>query len=164
MKIIQMNIKDIKPYSNNPRKNDKAIDKVAESIKQFGFRQPLVIDKDNIIIVGHTRYSAAKKLKVKSLPVVIADDMTEQQIKAYRIADNKTNEFAEWDLELLASELEDIDMFTGFDENEINALFNNSALDINFNENDNNESGQESNVNSEKKEIKCPHCNMYFEC
>jgi hypothetical protein len=129
MKIIQMDINDIKPYKNNPRiNNSKAIDKVAESIKEFGFRQPLVVDKDNNIIAGHTRLKAAKKLKVKTLPVVIADDMTDQQIKAYRIADNKTNEYSEWDFELLAQELEEIEMFTGFDDEEIDNILNNIEL------------------------------------
>ena len=155
MKIIQMDINDIKPYKYNPRKNNaKAIDKVAESIKEFGFRQPLVIDKDNNIIVGHTRLKAAKKLKVKSLPVVVADDMTEQQIKAYRIADNKTNEYSEWDFELLAQELDEIEIFTGFDDDEISSILNELGSDI-IKNNDN--SGT-----SNKKEQICPKCGYEF--
>jgi ParB/RepB/Spo0J family partition protein len=157
MKIIQMDIEDIKPYKYNPRvNNSKAIDKVAESIKEFGFRQPLVIDKDNNIIVGHTRLKAAKKLKVKSLPVVIADDMTEQQIKAYRIADNKTNEYSEWDFALLAQELESIEMFTGFEDDEISNILNGLGTDI-INDNDNNGSGS-----GDKKEHICPECGCKF--
>lgn len=108
-----MFIKDIKPYGKNPRKNDDAVPYVAESIKQFGFKVPIVIDKNNVIVAGHTRYKAAKKLGFKSVPCIIADDLTDEQIKAFRLADNKVSEKAEWDLDLLDSEIEgifDIDM------------------------------------------------------
>lgn len=119
MQIIDKQIKDLKPYENNPRKNDEAVKYVAESIKQFGFKVPIIIDKDNIIITGHTRYKAAKQLKIEVVPCIIADDLTEEQIKAFRLADNKVAEFAEWDLDLLNAELEnifDIDMSEiGFD-------------------------------------------------
>jgi ParB-like chromosome segregation protein Spo0J len=121
MEVKYLPISDIKPYEKNPRKNKAAIDKVASSIKEFGFQQPIVVDSDNIIIVGHTRLLAAKKLKLKKVPVQLAKDLSEAQVKAYRIADNKLNEFAEWDDELLFQELEelkemdfDIDL-TGFD-------------------------------------------------
>lgn len=128
MEIKYIKIKDIKPYKYNPRKNDQAIHKVAESIEQFGFKQPLVLDKDNNVVVGHTRLKAAIKLNIDKVPVLIADDLTEQQIKAYRIADNKTNDISEWDFELLAQELQDIEMFTGFDDDEIEDIIN--GLDI----------------------------------
>jgi site-specific DNA-methyltransferase (adenine-specific) len=113
MQIIEMNIDDVIPYANNPRKNDKAIQYVKESIQQFGFKQPIVIDKENVIVCGHTRYEAAKQLNLKNVPCVKADDLTEEQIKAYRLADNKTAEFSEWDEHLLDEELEkllDFDM------------------------------------------------------
>ena len=106
--IIMMPIKDIKPYENNPRNNKEAVDKVVASLREFGFQQPIVVDKDNVVIAGHTRLKAAKKLKMKNVPVVVAEELTEEQVKAYRLADNKTAEFAEWDLELLSEELEGI--------------------------------------------------------
>ena len=119
MQIVEKGIKDIKPYEKNPRKNDSAVDAVANSIKEFGFKVPVVIDKDNVIVCGHTRYKAAKKLGLEAVPCVVADDLTEEQIKAYRLADNKVAELAEWDVDLLGEELEgifDIDMSDfGFD-------------------------------------------------
>lgn len=105
MDIQTTSIKNIKPYEKNPRKNNAAVDKVAASIKEFGFQQPIVVDKDNIIIVGHTRYKAAQKLGLSEVPIVVAENLTDAQVQAYRLADNKTAEFAEWDMELLASEL-----------------------------------------------------------
>lgn len=111
MKIIEMDIDKIIPYENNPRINDNAVDKVVESIKQFGFKQPIVVDKENIIIVGHTRLKALKKLNYKKVPVLIADDLPEEKVKAYRLADNKTNEFASWDIELLENELLELKEF-----------------------------------------------------
>jgi site-specific DNA-methyltransferase (adenine-specific) len=108
MQIIEKNIKELIPYEKNPRKNDKSVDKVAQSIDQFGFRVPVVIDKDNVIVCGHTRYKAAKKLHLASVPCVVADDLTDEQIKAYRLADNKVGEDSEWDIDLLQGELDDI--------------------------------------------------------
>lgn len=110
MQIINKQIKELVPYQNNPRKNDKAVDAVAASIKQFGFKQPIVIDKDNVIVCGHTRYKAAQKLRLKEVPCIMADDLTDDQIKAFRLADNKTAELAEWDFPLLDFELADIDL------------------------------------------------------
>lgn len=110
MRVEMVNISDIKPYKRNPRKNENAVDKVAESIKQFGWQQPIVVDKDGVIIVGHTRYKAAKKLGFTEVPVLWATDLTEEQVRAYRLADNKTNELAEWDIALLDEELADIDI------------------------------------------------------
>ena len=108
MQIIEKNIKELIPYEKNPRKNDKSVDKVAQSIDQFGFRVPVVIDKDNVIVCGHTRYKAAQKLHLASVPCVVADDLTDEQIKAYRLADNKVGEDSEWDIDLLQGELDDI--------------------------------------------------------
>lgn len=129
MTIINRATDSLIPYINNPRKNDAAVDKVAASIKEFGFKVPIIIDNENVIVAGHTRMLAAKKLGLESVPCVIADDLSPAQIKAYRIADNKTAEFAEWDDELLKIELEaldgldfDLDL-TGFDKSEIDKLF-----------------------------------------
>ena len=128
MNIAEKKIFDIKPYENNPRKNDDAVKYVAESIKQFGFKVPIVIDKDNVIVAGHTRYKAAKKLGMKEIPCVVAEDLTDEQIKAFRLADNKVAEKAEWDFDLLSVELDDLFDFDmsafGFDdesENETHA-------------------------------------------
>ena len=121
MKIENIKISDIIPYSNNPRINDKAVDKVAMSLKEYGWQQPIVVDKAGVIVIGHTRLLAAKKLNMDTCPVVTAEDLTDAQIKAYRIMDNKSAEFAEWDDELLNVEIQElIDMdfdieLTGFD-------------------------------------------------
>ena len=119
MQIVEKKLKDIKPYEKNPRKNDNAVDAVANSIREFGFKVPVVIDKDGVIVCGHTRYKAAKKLGLDVVPCVVADDLTEEQIKAYRLADNKVSELTEWDIDLLGEELDgifDIDMSDfGFD-------------------------------------------------
>ena len=106
VKVVYKKIKDLIPYVNNPRVNDGAIDAVASSIKNFDFLQPIVIDKGNEIVVGHTRFEAAKKLNLKEVPVIEADKLTDFQIKAYRLADNKTSELAEWDWEKLNIEIE----------------------------------------------------------
>jgi hypothetical protein len=105
MKVEMLALDAIKPYDKNPRRNKKAVDAVASSIKQFGWRQPIVVDGESVIIVGHTRYLAAQKLGVEKVPVVVAKDLRPDQVKAYRIADNKTNELAEWDVGLLSDEL-----------------------------------------------------------
>lgn len=113
MIIQEKPIEVLREYANNPRNNEKAVDAVAESIKQFGFRVPIVIDGENVIVAGHTRLKAAKQLGMTCVPCVVADDLTEEQVKAYRLADNKTAELAEWDFEKLEAELRelaDIDM------------------------------------------------------
>ena len=116
MIIEDIPISAVKPYEKNPRKNDKAVDGVAESIKQFGFKQPIVIDKNGVIVAGHTRYKAALKLGFDTVPCVRADDLTQKQIKAYRILDNKLNELASWDFEMLGEELETFEFdFEPFD-------------------------------------------------
>lgn len=154
-KITLMALSDITPYENNPRNNEEAVEKVANSIKEFGFNQPIVVDKDNVIIVGHTRYLAAQELGLTEVPVIVAGNLSEEQARAYRLADNKTSEFAGWDFEKLALELEqieDIDMGDfGFIEG--------SDLDITdddfFSENQIKE--------KEPKKVTCPHCGQEFE-
>lgn len=108
MNIVQKKIADIIPYEKNPRKNEEAVKYVMESIKEFGFKVPIVIDKDNVIVAGHTRLKAAKKLKLEEVPCIIADDLSEGQIKAFRLADNKVSEKAEWDFDLLNEELDEL--------------------------------------------------------
>lgn len=97
MEIVDIAVKDLVPYDKNPRRNDEAAVKVAESIKQFGFKIPLVVDRNNVVVCGHTRLKAAKKLKLKTVPCIRADDLSEDQIKAFRLVDNRTAEIAEWD-------------------------------------------------------------------
>ena len=108
MQILEKRLDEIKPYERNPRKNDEAVKYVAASIKEFGFKVPLVIDSDGVIVCGHTRYKAAQELGLPTVPCIMADDLTPEQIKAFRLADNKTAEIATWDDELLSGELADI--------------------------------------------------------
>ena len=154
MQIIIKGISEIKPYENNPRNNDSAVDAVAASIREFGWQQPIVVDKDGVIIAGHTRYKAARKLGLTEVPVVVADNLTDEQVMAYRLADNKTGELAGWDFSALEEELAglaEIDMqqfgFAGSEAEDFNIdnLFAEAAP-----------------KEKEAKEIKCPHCGMYF--
>src|SRR5260370_40198606 len=125
MNIEWRKINDIKPYENNPRVNDAAVDAVAKSIQQFGWRQPIVVDQDGVIVVGHTRYKAALKLQLDTVPVHVAADLTPAQAKAYRIADNQTATLSQWDddklpLELAALQEMNFDMdLTGFSADEL---------------------------------------------
>ncbi len=114
MKVELIDIGRVVPYVRNPRRNENAITKVAASIKEYGFRQPIVVDEELVIIAGHTRLQAAQSLGLKKVPVHIATGLTQAQIKAYRLADNRTHEDAEWDEELLAIELGELDEL-GFD-------------------------------------------------
>ena len=104
-KIVYIETAKLKPYENNPRKNDCAVDKVAESIRQFGFKVPIVVDGDNVIVCGHTRWKAARKLGIEKVPCIIAKDLTDEQVNAFRLVDNRTHEFAEWNDSLLKEEL-----------------------------------------------------------
>ena len=108
MDVENVPIFEIIPYDKNPRKNDKAVDVVAKSIKEFGFKVPIILDKNNVIIAGHTRLKAAEKLGLKEVPVLWADDLTPEQVKAFRIMDNKSSEYADWNLDLLKTELTDL--------------------------------------------------------
>lgn len=108
MNVVNKKIADIKPYEKNPRKNDEAVKYVAQSIQEFGFKVPIIIDKDGVIVCGHTRYKAAKKLNYEEVPCILADDLTDEQIKAFRLADNKVAEYSEWDFDLLNGEIDDI--------------------------------------------------------
>ena len=110
MKVTGISVKELKPYAKNTKKHDKTqIANVAESIKQYGFVQPIVVDKDNSIVIGHCRYEAAKKLKLETVPCVCVDELTDEQVKALRIVDNKSNE-SPWDMDFLADELAEVDL------------------------------------------------------
>ena len=161
------------PYKNNPRKNEDAIDKVATSISEFGFKQPIVIDKNNVICVGHTRWKAALKMGLKEVPTVKADDLTPAQIKAYRIADNQTATFSDWDFELLELELDelkelDIDMewleFEGKNNYTPNLNPETVAKVITKSEIDKKNDELKDKYQTEKnlKYIECPFCNETF--
>lgn len=120
LQVVYKRLDEIKPYENNPRLNDDAVEPVANSIKEFGFKVPIVVDKDGVIVAGHTRYKAAQKLGLQSVPCLVADDLSPEQIKAFRLADNKTGELADWDFNMLGEELGELDDFNmerfGFDD------------------------------------------------
>lgn len=152
MNIIEKKIDELIPYENNPRNNDSAVDYVKNSIEEFGFKVPVVIDKNNIIVAGHTRIKAAKKLNLLTVPCIIADDLTEDQIKAFRIADNKTAELAGWKTKLLDSELQDLCEFNmelfGFPK---------------FEEKNEEENTEEPSIAKKQKMVRCPHCGEWLE-
>lgn len=159
MQVENWKIEDVKPYQKNPRKNDDAVEYVANSIKEFGFRSPIIVDKDGVIICGHTRLKAALSLGLTEVPVHVADNLTDEQVKAYRLADNKTGELSTWDWEQLNAELEDIDWM---DLNMEQFGFS-AGVDIDQFFEDVPENGEGgSNEPSEPKEVQCPHCKMYF--
>lgn len=114
MKIVEKKLSELQPYENNPRRNENAVPYVAESIKRYGFKVPIVIDKNGVIVAGHTRYMASKELGLDKIPCIVADDLTDEEIKEFRLVDNKVAEFAGWDFELLEEELSDIE-FGEFD-------------------------------------------------
>lgn len=161
--IIYKKVEELIPYVNNPRDNADAIDKVASSIKNFGFKVPIVIDAQNEIITGHTRLLASKKLGIEEVPVIVANDLSNAQVKAFRIADNKVSEYAKWNEDLLKIELDSLrdlefDLFdTGFEEFEID------ALNLKFEEFDNLDDVETELLNDyeepDKKELCCPNCN-----
>lgn len=153
MKIINLPIDEIIPYERNPRKNDGAVEAVAASIREFGFKVPIVVDSANVIVTGHTRHKAARKLGLSECPCIRADDLTPEQVRAYRLADNKVAELAEWDFDLLAAELAELPDFEmgefGFDaQEEVEGLDLDEEVD-------------ESDV--EKQQYHCPKCGFVFE-
>lgn len=134
--IVYVSMDEITPYENNPRMNDGAVESVAKSISEFGFKVPIVLDKDYVIVCGHTRYKAAKQLGLTEVPCVIAADLTPKQVKAFRLADNRVSDNSIWDNKKLLEELDDLDdIFTGFELSDVfdNTLDekDNSALDDN---------------------------------
>ncbi len=163
MEIMNVNINDLIPYENNPRNNKNAIEAVSNSIKEFGFRNPIIIDKNNVIICGHTRYLAAIQLNLSKIPCIIADDLSNEKVKAFRLIDNKTAELAKWDFDLLSEEIKeltDIDISEfGFDKWEIDNLL--SPVDENYLNDFFIEESRKKK--KEKTEIQCPHCGEWFE-
>lgn len=142
MKVQNVSIDKIKPYENNPRDNEAGVDAVANSIDEFGWQQPIVVDKNNVIIVGHTRYLAAKKLGLKEVPVKVATGLTPEQVKAYRLADNKTGELTDWDNDLLNDELSDI----------LDIDMGDFGFDLDLDNDDENEEAQEDDFDEEPPE------------
>lgn len=108
VKVVAMAVKDLIPYANNPRNNEQAVDTVAKSIKEFGFTNPIVVDSDNVVINGHTRLLAAEKLGLEKVPVIRKEDLTPEQVKAFRLVDNKTSELSGWDFEKLDAEIAEL--------------------------------------------------------
>lgn len=157
MDIKMVKIDDIVPYENNPRHNADAIEPVKESIRQFGFRNPMILDKENVIVAGHTRYEAAKALGMTEVPVIYADDLSEEQVRKFRLVDNKTAEFAEWDFSKLEEELAELD-FGDFDfgfrddsEDEGTIFKQQQEIDI------------ENGGGGTDNEVECPNCGFRFE-
>jgi ParB-like chromosome segregation protein Spo0J len=150
-------------YARNPRKNDHAVDKVAAAIREFGFRVPIVAKSDGTVVDGHLRLKAAKKLKLKEIPVILADDLTDAQIKAFRISVNKVAELADWDDDLLKLELQELDddgfnlELIGFDLDELTKLFD----DPNFDAGSEDDQGKLDQL--DPKIVTCPHCAQEFD-
>lgn len=157
MQIFEKALSEIKPYENNPRNNDNAVPAVVASICEFGFKVPIVIDSDGVIVCGHTRYKAAQEIGLKTVPCVIADDLTPEQVKAFRLADNKVGELATWDfekLELETAELETVELEKfGFnaqkEEQKVQSVTTSSELDID-------------DFDDDKFECECPKCGFKF--
>lgn len=156
MNIVNIPLSEIIPYENNPRNNDTAVAYVANSIKEFGFKSPIVLDKDNVIVCGHTRARAAEKLGLETVPCIIADDLTDEQVKAYRLADNKTAEYAEWDFTALQAELDELSI--DFDMSDFGFKESGGIIAT--------DTTQEADVDgyeSKGEEIECPQCGFRFE-
>ncbi len=159
--IIEKDINELVPYENNARINDKAIDIVANSIQEFGFKNPCIIDKNNVLVAGHTRVEACKKLGITKVPCIVADDLTEEQIKAFRIADNSSAQVAEWDMDKLQQEIQDLnfDFYELGLQEQLDEIANSLVkLETKDNEYDN----QELKENTTKFHI-CPNCGCEFE-
>lgn len=154
MKIVDIEISKLKDYENNPRNNKNAVDAVAESINQFGFKVPIICSSDYVIVAGHTRKKAADKLGLKTAPCIIANDLTEEQIKAFRLIENKTNELATWDFDKLEEELAALSEF-----NMTDFGFTMPEEDVNIDDFFTDAEPQE----KKKKTITCPHCGEEIE-
>lgn len=154
LKIVYKPISELKEYENNPRRNDEAVKYVANSIREFGFKVPIVIDSNDIIVAGHTRVKACYELGITEVPCIIADDLTEEQIRAFRLADNKTAEIAGWDFSKLELEMDDINLdmsefgFTDALDMDVDALF---------------EDSDKPSKEHAPKTVVCPHCGEEFE-
>ena len=177
MKVIEVKTSSLTPYENNPRNNEAAVDSVAASIEQFGFRVPLVIDRDNVVVAGHTRLLAAQKLGLKKVPCIVADDLSEAQIKAYRLVDNKVAEASSWDWDKLDEELAALAEFPDeeFDVDMSAFGFNVPGLDDEAGGGDISDffeaapdtpaasTGEHEAAGKKTQLVTCPHCGEVFE-
>ncbi len=156
--VTYTDLSSIRPYERNPRNNEPAVNAVAASIQAFGFLVPIVIDKDGVIVAGHTRYQAAKLLNLERVPTILADDLTEDEVKAFRLADNKTAELAVWDMDLLDQELAELD---GLIDMEDFGFFSESEED----EDADYDGAKELDLDEyadRKFEYECPECGFHF--
>lgn len=165
LQIIEVAIDRLKDYENNPRNNEKAVEAVAQSIKEFGFKVPIVVDSNYIIVAGHTRKKASELLGLEKVPCIVADDLTPEKIKAYRLADNKTAELAEWDFEKLEKEMAELTAFDfdmsafGFDE----SLFEIGDLnEVVKTKEFKNEELEEENFSEDNYKHECPRCGFMW--
>lgn len=156
LKIVYKRLDELKPYENNPRINDNAVDSVMQSISAVGFRVPLTITDDGVIVTGHTRYKAAEKLELDKIPCIIADDLTDEQVRIFRIIDNKTSELSEWDFEKLKQEFYELDFdfeAFGFDNlfEEIKEELKNTSQELSVDD-----------YSDDEFECTCPRCGFKF--
>lgn len=156
MDVIEIQLSELKEYENNPRNNAAAVDAVAESIKKFGFKVPIIIDEDGVIVAGHTRKKAAERLGLNTAPCIIADDLTPEQIKAFRLADNKTGELASWDFEKLEAELAELADVSEMNIEAFGFVLNDEVdIDEFFTE-------AEEKPEKEPEKIQCPNCGEWI--
>lgn len=155
--IVYKKVDELVPYENNPRNNDGAVDAVANSIKEFGFKVPVVIDAENNVVAGHTRIKACKKLGIEEVPCIVADDLDEEQVKAFRLADNKVGELATWDLDKLNIELDELKGI-GIDMSNYGFL---ETEDVNLD--DFFTDAPQEEKEEKKQTVKCPYCGKEFE-
>ena len=160
MQVQEMKITEIRPYEKNPRHNDNSVEAVANSIKEFGFQQPIVVDKDLVIIAGHTRYKAAKKLGMKTIPVIIAEGLSDEQVKAYRIADNSAGEASIWNFDALLDEIADL----SYDMADFGLLIPDmTSVELKpTNDNRNSEELDISQFDEDNFDCECPRCHFRF--
>lgn len=156
MQIQHIALSELTPYDKNPRLNDNAVPKVAKSISKFGFKVPLVIDSNNVIVAGHTRFKAAQSLGLDAVPCIVADDLSPEQIRAFRLADNKVAEFSEWDFTALHEELESLADLDLQDFGFANIDLHDDDLSEFFEE-------PEQPKEPKAKTATCPHCGEVFE-
>lgn len=159
MEIIEKYLTEIHPYENNPRQNDNAVEFVMNSILEFGFKIPIIIDKEGTIVCGHTRYKAAKKLKMKKVPCILADDLNEEQIKAFRLADNRVAEFSEWNLDRLDVEINELEKL------DFDMTMFGFGFDVDYSEDVAEEDEEDEDDDNEKEEVlrcRCPKCGYRF--
>lgn len=160
MNVVYKRIDELVPYARNPRRNDAAVEQVAASIRQFGFKVPIIIDADGQIVAGHTRIKAAHRLGMSEVPCIVADDLSPEQIKAFRLADNKVGELATWDATLLTYELDELEEMGGLDMSEFG--FDSLGTDAEFDADEQApEEFKEISANTPTKHV-CPKCGYEF--